>query len=415
MFKTVDIKGIVYFRIAFGVVVAVDMLVMLLKGVVNSLWVLPEFHFKYFGFGWVPDVPVGLVVPLWCVAIVCAVGIALGLFYRVCAVGFFILYFWFFLADQSWYLNQTYLVCLLAFLAIFIPAANAFSMDCLRRPTMRKAFAPAWCLWILRFQIAVVYVFGGLAKLNADWLFRGEPLRTWLALKKDTPLIGGLLESAPSPYAFAWGGVFFDLLIVPTLMWKRTRVLAFLLAIAFHVTNGFLFKIGIFPWLMIAMMVIFFPFKSAGESYSLKKVTLVVLAAFIALQSLMPLRHFLYAGDVLWTEEGHRFSWRMMLRSKPAKCRFFVYREGSDEPEKVYPEEFMLAEQARRMALRPDLILQAAQFLGRRYEAGVRVYAKVKASLNGRAAQYLIDPKVDLMQVSRNLGHADWIVPLQEK
>ena len=40
----------------------------------------------------------------------------------------------------------------------------------------------------------------------------------------------------------------------------------------------------------------------------------VAIAVWIAVQLLLPLRHFAIAGNVHWTGEGSRFSWHMMLR-----------------------------------------------------------------------------------------------------
>ena len=39
----------------------------------------------------------------------------------------------------------------------------------------------------------MVYVFAGLAKLNADWLLDAQPLRIWLAARSDLPIVGPLL------------------------------------------------------------------------------------------------------------------------------------------------------------------------------------------------------------------------------
>ena len=55
---------------------------------------------------------------------------------------------------------------------------------------------------------------------------------------------------------------------------------------------------------------------SGAERGSSSRVVLAFLAVYVAVQLLVPLRHLLYPGDVAWTEEGHRFSWRMRLREK---------------------------------------------------------------------------------------------------
>ena len=76
---------------------------------------------------------------------------------------------------------------------------------------------------MLRAQVAVVYVMAGLAKLNHDWLVRGEPMATWLASRTDVPVIGPLLDEPWAGVATSWAGVVFDLTIVGWLLWRRTR------------------------------------------------------------------------------------------------------------------------------------------------------------------------------------------------
>ena len=39
-------------------------------------------------------------------------------------------------------------------------------------------------------------------------------------------------------------------------------------------------------------------------------------SVFLLVQLTLPLRHYIYQGNVSWTEQGHRFAWHMKLRSK---------------------------------------------------------------------------------------------------
>ena len=110
---------------------------------------------------------------------------------------------------------------------------------------------PAWTIWLLRFQIGVPYFYGGLAKLNADWL-QGYPMRYWLSERADFPVIGQYFHNVSTAYFFSYSGLLIDLLAVPLLLWKRTRVLMFVVLMSFHFVNTRLFNIGIFPWFMLA-------------------------------------------------------------------------------------------------------------------------------------------------------------------
>jgi vitamin K-dependent gamma-carboxylase len=259
LFAPVDIASLVYFRVAFGAIMLWEVWRYFDRGWIDRYYVEPTFYFTYYGFDWVRPWPAGWMMDAHFYALaVLAVLIILGLWYRVSAALFFIGFTYIFLLDQSRYLNHFYLISILGFLLIFIPAHRAFSIDAARRPDTRSDTAPAWSLWILRAQIAILYLYGGLAKLNGDWL-RGEPMREWLAERTDFPLIGRWFTEEWMVYLFSYGGLLLDLFIVPFLLWKRTRPFALLAALAFHLTNNELFPIGIFPWLAIAATLLFLP------------------------------------------------------------------------------------------------------------------------------------------------------------
>jgi hypothetical protein len=63
-----------------------------------------------------------------------------------------------------------------------------------------------WNLFILKFQVFVVYFFGRIAKINPDWL-QGEPLRHWLD-PDELPIIDGWLNFEMWVYFFSYGGLF---------------------------------------------------------------------------------------------------------------------------------------------------------------------------------------------------------------
>jgi len=256
--RPLDAASLAAFRIAFGVLLLWEVWKYVANGWVARYYVDPTFHFTYFGFEWVRPWP-----GPWMYAHVVALGvlaacIALGACYRPAAVLFFLGFSYLFLLEQARYLNHLYLVCLLAFLLMVVPAHRACSFDAWLRPRGGPAAVPAWALWLLRFQVAVPYLYGGIAKLNADWL-AGEPVRTWLAERSAQSVLGPWLTQEWLVYTLCYGGLLFDLAIVPLLLWRRTRALALVAAIGFHLTNVYLFSIGIFPWLMIAATLLFLP------------------------------------------------------------------------------------------------------------------------------------------------------------
>ena len=66
--------------------------------------------------------------------------------------------------DRTAYLNHYYLAGLIAGLLMFMPAQRQWSVDAWRRPERFLPTVPQWTIWLLRFQLVVVYVFAGLAR-----------------------------------------------------------------------------------------------------------------------------------------------------------------------------------------------------------------------------------------------------------
>ena len=343
-----------------------------------------------------------------------AVFILLGFYYRLSAILFFLIFTYTFLLEEARYLNHFYLVSLVSFILIFLPCDRLLSIDSCLHPKRRSTTVPAWTLWLLRSQIAIPYFYAGVAKLNSDWL-QGEPLRMWLAARTDFPLIGSYFTQEWMVYFLTYGGLILDLFVVPFLIWPRTRLAAFLATLVFHLMNVRLFSIGIFPWFMIGATLMFFSpsfprfvLRERGmgnreqgvlsvsatgmEEEGLSKIklstrqylTLTLLGIYLALQLLIPLRHHLYPGNVNWTEEGHRFAWRMKLRTKRGEGQFVVAAPEEGKIWLVDPEAYLTSWQARKMLGQPDMILQFAHYLAQEkqregYE-NIEVRATVRTS-----------------------------------
>jgi hypothetical protein len=440
LFAPLDIASLAAFRVLFGLAMFVDMC-LYTKDKIAYHWLEPAFLFKYYGFEWVQVLPGdGMIYLVWALRAL-AVLIMLGCCYRVAAPLFFLGFTYTFLVDQAEHLNHSYLICLISFLMIFLPANRAFSLDAkvgtARRAVRALSHVPAWTVWILRFQVGVPYFFGGLAKLNSDW-FHGEPMRTWLVNRAHMPVIGPLFNFEATIYFFALGGLALDLLAVPLLLCRKTRPWILPPLVFFHLMNAWLFDIGIFPWLMLAATTIFFEpdwprrfARSAGcrvSGVGADHSTLVtrhsqrhvvcLLSIYVLIQVAAPLRHAAYPGNVNWTEEGHRFSWRMKLRSKFGSAHFYVTDPSSRRTWLVNPRDYVNPVQAMRMAARPDMVLQMAKLIARDMAAqghsNVAVRVRDLVSLNGRKPRLLVDPDVDLAAQPRNLHPAPWILPLTD-
>jgi len=435
LFAPTDIAFLVFFRISLGAIFVAEVIRYFAHGWIAADFIYPRTHFTYFGFSWVSPWPPWGMYAHFVVMGLAGLGVMFGCFYRISAILCFLTFTYVFLLDQALYLNHFYLMCLLAFLAIFLPAHRAGSIDAWRRPEMRADFIPAWARLLVIAFISLVYFYAGIAKLNMDW-FMGGALRIWLPRAEELPLIGRFMDDELAAYFFAYGGLAFDLCIVPMLLWRRTRVFGYLWALAFHFLNFLIFDIGVFPWLMILATTIYFspdwprrllrwrPRTDPG-TFKYSSVPIRLGAAFLIFQALFPLRHLLYPGPVNWTEEGHRFSWHMMLRTKSGTATFVITDPVTKETWQVDPEDdmhqYLTRQQVRKVITRPDMLLQFAHYLAKSEAAAhnrtnpleVRVISSV--SLDGRPPQPLVYPNVNLTEVRRHLGHSDWIMPLMSR
>ncbi|HJU60714.1 MAG TPA: HTTM domain-containing protein, partial [Candidatus Binatia bacterium] len=375
LFKPVDISFLVFFRILFGGIMLWEVYRYFTYGWISRYFIEPAVTFTYYGFSWVKPWPGrGMYIHFLVIGLAAAC-VMVGFLYRIAAPIFFLAFTYSFLLDQTRYLNHFYLVCLIAFLMCFLPAERALSVDALLRRKIRSDVVPAWTLWLLRIQVGIPYFYGGIAKLNSDWIHGGEPMRTWLSPLARTP--GGHIFAADwVVYSFVIGGLMLDLLVVPLLLWRRTRLFAFAAAVAFNLINAVIFEIGIFPWMMLGALLIYFPpdlmrrfaraFMSPGEPLMdaeapqpqtiaegsngppltpSQKLVVGLLATYLAVQLLLPLRHYLYPGNVSWTEEGHNFAWHMKLRTKVGEAVFTVTHPRSGQTWTIKPEDYLKSHQ----------------------------------------------------------------------
>ena len=420
----VSARSLCAFRVLFGAVMCCAMLRFIALGWVDAQYIRPSYHFPYAGFDWLRPWPGVWMRLQFAALVVFALGVAFGVYYRACALALAASLTYVELLDKAVYLNHYYLACLLAWMLVWLPAAGMYSYDAWRDPARRITSIPRWALLALRVQVAVVYVFAGLAKLNADWLLRAQPLRIWLAARSDLPLIGWLLAQPATAYLASWAGAAFDLGIVGLLSWRRTRAVALVAAVVFHALTGVLLPIGMFPWIMLACITLLLPAdwpqRLRGERSNEPQVparlghaTAWLFALHCSVQLIVPLHQRLAHADTAWSVMGFNFAWNVMLVEKAGSVRYVVRDLGTGEERFVEPGEYVTRAQESAMAQDPEMIRSLAQRIARdaRAKTGheVAVYAQAFATLNGRPARRLIDPAVDLAQQGLK---ADWILPL---
>jgi hypothetical protein len=385
-------------RIAFGLVMFISTVRFMAKGWVDEFYVAPRFHFPFYGLEWVRPLPAVGMYAVFVLMALASLGLTLSRFYRLSAAVFFLCFVYVELLDKSFYLNHYYLVSLISFLLIWVPADRRGAN-------------------IIKFQICIVYFFAGISKLTHAWMIDAMPLRIWL------PAFGGTFKQLWVAYAFGWFGALFDLSIWVFLLMPRTRKIAFVFVVIFHVVTGLLFKIGMFPYIMIAITLVFFspeptekPVPSAIPPTTSKPLQ-IFLALYFLLQLTLPLRYLCYPGNLCWTEEGFRFSWRVMLMEKGGTAFFYVKDARSGRRWEVENGGFLTPLQERQMSTQPDMILQFAHHLHDTYRkkgiADPVITVEDYVTLNGGGSRIYIDTSVDLSKQQESFLAKKWILPYQ--
>jgi vitamin K-dependent gamma-carboxylase len=436
LFKQIDNTGLVLFRVVFGLLISIEAFGAIATGWVRRTFVEPDFTFNFIGFEFLQPLVGSTMYFYFVVMGVFGLMIMLGYKYRLSMVAYALMWSAVYLLQKSSYNNHYYLMMLLCWVMAFLPAHGQLSLDARFSTSIKSSSMPRWCLLALILQVWLVYTFASIAKFYPDWL-NGTTIALFMESKKTYWLIGPFLQLDWVQYAIIYVGILFDFLIVPLLLWKRTRMIAFVISVFFHLFNSFVFLIGIFPYMSIAFALFFFssetlkkrfiPIKyqmvgdDMGESNSFVHLTkynnilIGIFSIYFIFQMALPLRHWFFIDDVLWTEEGHRLSWRMMLRSKSGSVTIWVVDKECGERYRYNYNELLKNKQKHSFKTKPDLIWQLAQRI-KDIEAkkgiDAAVYVDAKVRVNGGVFHQFIDPEVDLAAVKwQHFKHHEWILP----
>ncbi|TGD58007.1 HTTM domain-containing protein [Flavobacterium humi] len=441
--KNSNAATLAFFRLAFGLMMLFSIVRFATYGWIEKLYLKPLFHFTYYGFSWVK--PLGdYTYLLFFICGLAAFLVAIGYQYRMAICVFFLTFSYIELLDKTTYLNHYYFISVVSFILIFLPANAAFSVDAWKNPKIASKNVPSWTIDILKLMLAIVYFYAGLAKLNSDWLCEAMPLRIWLPANMDLPIIGYYLNKIWVQYAFSWTGALYDLAIPFLLLYRRTRIFAFAAVVVFHILTKILFPIGVFPYVMIISTLIFFggdfhqkclvwisrflrinpavwennlPEKSTNNTSNYLKLS--VLGVFMVFQLAFPFRYLLYPDELFWTEEGYRFSWRVMLMEKAGYTQFTVTDAVTGKTIHINNNDFLTPFQEKQMSFQPDFIVEYAHFLHDYYQnsgyADPIVKTESYVALNGRLSQKYIDPNINLAKENDSFKHKNWILPFNDE
>ena len=441
LFKPVDAITAEVFTRMFGVIILLQVFSFQKFDFINKGILEPKLLFKYDFFEWVKPLPANAMQTIPLLLIISAVLIIINKLRKVGMVIFLLTFSYLFVLEQSYYNNHFYLLILIGIALLFYnPQKDA---------NAGISYIPYWLLFLLQFHIAQVYFYGGLVKLNPDWLIHMEPMKTLLAQSAKSAIIPSINNSTFALYVLTYGGVLFDLCIAFLLWNPRTFKIALIACAVFNMFNYLLFNfgsggdIGIFPFFMIGACVLFanpaflrqkindwFPSKQKGNAKNKKQhfvpdfnktrnIMLPCLIIYCSFHLLFPFRHLLFAGNTSWTGKASKFAWRMKAHAKKADVRFYYALAPTDSLKLVQAGMVVNTMQIQHLYEDPNTILQLANFLGNDLKKSGYPNPVIKASINvrmnGREPQPLVDSTLNLLTLKHNKwGSEDWVLPLDD-
>ena len=436
LFNRVNIAPLIAFRIMFGFLLMVHSISIIANGIVYQHFVSPPFTFTFIGFEFLQSLAgPGMYWYVTAMAILAAL-VMIGAWYRFAMFGYSLMWTILYLMQKAGYNNHYYLVLLLCWIMFLMPADRYFSADVKRGAVKESATCPQYCIWLFIFQVSVMYFFAAISKITPDW-FSGKFMAIQFSRLGQHPVLGFIYGNDWFHSFICYAGFLFDLLIVPSLLLKRTRPFAFIILCCFHLFNSYTFKLGIFPYLSIALSVFFFEAFAVNRIFFRKNPVIPVISdersmkplsaklvtgsifLYTLFQLLLPIRYMMFSGNVFWTEEGYRMSWKMMLRTKSGNLYYTVHDPVSKKTWKVEPSRIFSLSHMRTLSTSPDIIWQYAQFIKKGFEKkgypDVQVFAIGTVSLNRNTARPLVKPDADLASIKwEPFRHSSWITDFPE-
>jgi len=432
LFKHIDNSALVVFRMFFGALIFLESFGAIATGWITKTLVEPKFTFNFIGFDWLQPLPGPWMYFYFAVMGICGIFVMIGFKYRWSIISFTILWTCVYLMQKSSYNNHYYFLMILSAVMIIMPAHKYASIDAKLNPSIKSNSMPNWCRLYFYVQLFILYTYASIAKMYPDWIDLTVP-KLLMESKQHYVLVGDLLQYPIVHYFVGYGGILFDGLIIPLLLWKPTRKYAFYASICFHLFNSIIFQVGIFPYLSLAFAVFFFEPKYIQNLFLKKKtfydaneviipnyapIFKTVFFIYFIVQIALPLRHHFIEDNVLWTEEGHRLSWRMMLRSKSGYTTFTVVDKATNQSSLINFDDYLTKKQRKPVSTKPDVMWQFAQHLKKEYAKkgiDIEVYVRAFVSVNGKPRKDLIDSKVDLASVKWHpFKHQEWILPSKQ-
>jgi hypothetical protein len=422
----VDVASLVALRIGVGLGIAAYAMALLFAVQPFDGFMSAPLHLPYRGLEWVVALPPNGLRAVAVLLVLSGVAMAAGWRYRITAPLGALLAAYLFFVDSVYYDSVAYLAVLLLVLLAASPAHCIFSFDARAREKEGSSIAcrgARTSLMLIRFQVACVYVFAGIAKCYPAWIHG----RAMEAMSPDYALARWLapLFGRHGVYvAMSWAGLAFDLAIALLVLWPRTRRIAFAVLVAFHVHNAITLPLGAVPWVMIGVSTILLepdwprrifkklPASPPDRPFERARLAHALVAAWVVVQLAIPLRRWVTPGDPLFTEVGYDFTWALRSRVKDATTVLMIFdATGKVTTQRPFQElgDFAVG----RVMDDPYLIWLSAKDAARGRDVRVKAVAAVR--LNGGKESLVIDRDVDLTRVDFPLLRVPSWVRLREE
>ncbi|NHN27351.1 HTTM domain-containing protein [Flavobacterium jejuense] len=426
LFKNTDIAPLVVFRIFFGFLIACESFGAIISGWTKDVLIAPQFTFSFIGFEWIQPLSGNGMYYYFATMGILGILIMIGLRYTTSMFLFCLLWTGTYLMQKSSYNNHYYLLMIISFMMIFLPANRYKSLDVKLGYTKETVEIPYWMNLIFIIQIAIVYFYASIAKFYPDWL-DGTFTKNLLHNTTAIPFFLDVFSQKWFYLFIAYAGIIYDLLIIPLLLYRKTRTLALLTSLLFHLFNAIVLQIGIFPFFALSFALFFYDSEKIRKiffrnkvlkstypnlNFNQKRILYFLFIPFLYIQLVLPLRHYFIEGDVLWTEEGHRLSWRMMLRERSGYISFEMIDNTTKESTVYDYSKNLTSKQARQLPTKPDFIWQYCQKIKEENkDKDISIYVNCSNSINRKPYQTLIDPKYDMAKAKWNyFFHNEWIL-----
>lgn len=305
-FKSIDNSPLIVFRIFFGLLIACESFGAIMTGWVKKVLIEPQFTFSFIGLEWLQPLPNNLMYGYFVLMGILGIFIMLGLKYTYSIITYTFLWAGVYFMQKSSYNNHYYLLLLISFCMIFLPANKYKSLDVKFGFIEDKQTMPKWVSLLFITQILIVYFYASIAKIYPDWL-DGTFTRNLLQGTTTRPFFLELFSQKWFYMFIAYTGIVFDLLIVPLFLFKKTRTIALICSVIFHTFNAIVLQIGIFPFFALTFILFFYEPETIRKiflkdkpisnheklDFSTSKVFKYLFIPYTIIQIALPLKHLL--------------------------------------------------------------------------------------------------------------------------